>query len=165
LIFQVEKLELSNIQIGYARMIYFFFLLVSYLIVGRVIDKYSPKFALLFGIAAHGIPPILYGLFGNFASVIVAGGFQGIGDAVWEISCMAYIFKLAPGREAVVFGLHLMLFGIRGTIGPLLSTSLIHSVSLPVLMGVTMICCVVGVLLLLHGDQTKPVMEVVSPDQ
>ncbi|WP_227013862.1 MFS transporter [Paenibacillus psychroresistens] len=154
-IIQVQKLELTNIQIGYARMVYFFCLLAAYLIMGWVIDRYSPKRAMFFGIAAYAIPPILYGLFGNYAAVIVAGGFQGIGDAIWDIGCMAYVFKLAPGREAVVFGLHLLLFGIRGTIAPLLSTSLIHSVSLNLMLGVAAICILIGCLMLLRGDQTK----------
>jgi MFS family permease len=155
-IIQIQKLELTNIQIGIARMVYFFCLLAAYLIIGWVIDRYSPKRAMFFGIVAFGIPPILYGLFGNYAAVIVAGGFQGIGDAIWDIGCMAYVFKLAPGREAVVFGLHLLLFGIRGSIAPLLSTSLFHSVPLYLLMGVAALCCLVGCLLLLRGDKTKP---------
>jgi MFS transporter, DHA1 family, staphyloferrin B biosynthesis exporter len=159
-IIQIQKLELTNIQIGYARMVYFFCLLTAYLIMGWVIDRYSPKRAMLFGIAAFSISPVLYGVFGNYAAVIVSGGFQGIGDAIWDIGCMAYVFKLAPGREAVVFGLHLMLFGIRGSIAPLLSTSLIHSVSFSLLMGVAGICCLAGCLLLLRGERTKPLLGV-----
>lgn len=123
-IIQVNQLALSNVEIGYIRMAYFTCLLLSYFIMGWVIDRYSPKVAMGFGTFAYMIVPLLYSLIGNFPSVIVAGGLQGFGDAIWDIGCMAYVFRLAPGREAVVFGLHLMLFGIRGTIGPLLSTSL-----------------------------------------
>ncbi|MEX2460081.1 MAG: MFS transporter [Paenibacillaceae bacterium] len=159
-IIQIQKLELTNIQIGYARMVYFFCLLVAYLIMGWVIDRYSPKHAMFFGIAAYGIPPILYGVLGNYAAVIVAGGFLGIGDAIWDIGCMAYVFKLAPGREAVVFGLHLMLFGIRGSIAPMLSTSLFHFISLSLLMGIAALCCLVGCLLLLREEKTKSLLGV-----
>jgi MFS transporter, DHA1 family, staphyloferrin B biosynthesis exporter len=123
-IIQVNQLALSNVEIGYIRMAYFSCLLLSYFIMGWVIDRYSPKVAMGFGTFAYIIVPLLYSLIGNYPSVIIAGGLQGFGDAIWDIGCMAYVFRLAPGREAVVFGLHLMLFGIRGTIGPLLSTSM-----------------------------------------
>ncbi|MDB5053571.1 MAG: major facilitator superfamily 1 [Bacilli bacterium] len=153
-IIQVQKLELSNLQIGYARMMYFFCLLLAYLIMGRVIDRYSPKRAMFFGIAAYGIAPVLYALFANYPAVIIAGGFQGIGDAIWDIGCLSYVIKMAPGREAVAFGLHLMLFGIRGTIAPLLSTSLIHTVSMPVILCAAAFCCLVGFLLFFTGNKS-----------
>jgi MFS family permease len=152
-IIQVEHLRLTNLQIGYARMMYFFCLLVAYLIMGWVIDRYSPKRAMFFGIAAYGTAPILYAIFNNYPAVIIAGGFQGIGDAIWDIGCLSFIFKIAPGREAVVFGLHLMLFGIRGTIAPLLSTSLIHVVSVPTILYAAAFFCLIGFVLLLREKE------------
>jgi MFS family permease len=146
----VEHLKLTNLQIGYARMMYFLCLLLAYFIMGWVIDRYSPKRAMFFGFASYFITPILYALFNNSPAVIIAGGFQGIGDAIWDIGCLSYIFKIAPGREAVVFGLHLMLFGIRGTIAPLLSTSLIHTLSLPIILYAGAICCLIGFVLLVR---------------
>jgi MFS family permease len=154
-IIQVQQLELTNSQIGYARMVYFLCLLLAYLVMGWVIDRYSPKRAMFFGLAAYAIAPVLYGVFGNYTAVIAAGGFQGIGDAIWDIGCMSYVFRLAPGREAVVFGLHLMLFGIRGTIAPLLSTSLIHFVSMPLILFAAGLCGLIGFLLLLRDDKTE----------
>ena len=123
-IIQVNQLELTNTEIGYARVCYFTCLLVSYFVVGGIIDRFSAKHTVAFGLAAFSIVPILYAVFGNYPSVLIGSGVQGIGDAIWDIGFLAYVFRLAPGREAVVFGLHLMLFGIRGTIGPLLSTYL-----------------------------------------
>jgi MFS transporter, DHA1 family, staphyloferrin B biosynthesis exporter len=152
-IIQVEHLRLTNLQIGYARMMYYFCLLVAYLIMGWVIDRYSPKRAMFFGIAAYGTAPVLYAIFNNYPAVIIAGGFQGVGDAIWDIGCMSFIFKIAPGREAVVFGLHLMLFGIRGTIAPLLSTSLIHVVSVPAILYAAAFCCLIGFVLLLREEE------------
>ncbi|HUC92435.1 MAG TPA: MFS transporter [Paenibacillus sp.] len=122
---QVEYLQLSNAQLGYARAAYFGCLLLAYLAVGWVIDRISAKKSIVYGLLAYSLVPLLYGLFGNYASVLVGSGIQGVGDAIWDIGIMAYLFRLAPGREAVVFGLHMMLFGVRGTIGPLLSTALL----------------------------------------
>jgi MFS family permease len=152
-IIQVEHLRLTNLQIGYARMMYFFCLLVAYLIMGWVIDRYSPKRAMFFGIGAYCTAPILYAIFNNYPAVIIAGGFQGVGDAIWDIGCLSYVFKIAPGREAVVFGLHLMLFGIRGSIAPLLSTSLIHVVSLPIILYAAAFCCLIGFVLLVREKE------------
>ncbi|BBH21564.1 nitrate transporter [Paenibacillus baekrokdamisoli] len=121
-IIQVTHLQLTNTEIGYARVTYFTCLLVAYFVVGGVIDRLSAKHTVAFGLAAFSIVPLLYAIFGNYPGVLIGSGVQGIGDAVWDIGFLAYVFRLAPGREAVVFGLHLMLFGIRGTIGPLLST-------------------------------------------
>ncbi len=133
-IIQVDRLQLSNLQIGYARIVYYVFLLLSYLIMGWVIDRFSPGHAMFFGISASATASLLYGLMENYPIVILASGMQGFGDAIWDIGVMAYIFRAAPGREAVVFGLHLMLFGFRGTIAPLLSTGLSGSVSLSLLL-------------------------------
>ncbi|MBW7458606.1 MFS transporter, partial [Paenibacillus sepulcri] len=129
-IIQVKQLELTNTEIGLTRVTYFSCLLITYFVVGVVIDRLSAKHTVAFGFAAFSMVPLLYGLFGNYPAVLVGSGIQGVGDAIWDIGFLAYVFRLAPGREAVVFGLHLMLFGIRGTIGPLLSTYL--SDSLPV---------------------------------
>ncbi len=128
-IIQVHVLNLNNLQIGYVRVAYFLFLLLAYLTMGSIIDRFSPRHALLAGIAAYAIAPLLYGLFGTYSAVIVASSFQGIGDAIWDIGCLSYVFKIAPGREAIAFGFHLMLFGVRGTIGPLIGTSLAHASS------------------------------------
>ena len=103
--------------------------MTAYLIVGFVIDRLSAKHTIIFGFGAFAIVPLLYALMGNYPAVLIGSGIQGIGDAIWDIGILAYVFRLAPGREAVVFGLHLMLFGVRGTIAPLLSTFL--SGSLP----------------------------------
>ncbi|WP_284639603.1 MFS transporter [Paenibacillus silviterrae] len=146
-IIQVSHLGLSNLEIGYIRMSYFTCLLLSYFIMGWVIDRYSPRVAMCFGTFAYALVPLLYGLGGTYPAVIAAGGLQGFGDAIWDIGCMAYVFRLAPGREAVVFGLHLMLFGIRGTIGPLLSTSLGGTVSFELLLLFAAGCAAVGCLL------------------
>jgi len=145
-IIQVDLLQLSNVQIGLARVAYYSCLLTSYFIVGWVIDRFSAKHTMVYGIAAFAVVPLLYAIFGNYAAVLVGSGIQGIGDAIWDIGILAYVFRLAPGREAVVFGLHLMLFGIRGTIAPLLSTSLTGIVPLSVLLLGAAICGVIGIL-------------------
>lgn len=150
-IIQVEVLQLSNVEIGYARMTYYLFLIISYLFVGWAIDRYPPERALVFGIGAYGIAPLLYSLFGNYSAVIAASGVQGIGDAIWDIGILAFVFRIAPGREAVVFGLHLLLFGIRGTIGPLLSTSLDAVLTQSSLLFVASILGIVGTVLFILG--------------
>lgn len=133
-IMQVDRLELSNTQIGIARAAYFVCLLSAYFVCGRVIDKLSAKHTVAFGLAAFSIVPFCYALLGNYGAVLIGSGIQGIGDAIWDIGFLAYMFRLAPGREAVVVGLHFMLFGIRGTIGPLLSTYLSDAVPLAYLL-------------------------------
>jgi len=134
-IIQVERLELTNVEIGYARMTYFACLLLAYFVVGWAIDRISAKSTIIYGLLAFAAVPTLYGLFGNYPSVLIGSGIQGIGDAIWDIGILAYVFRLAPGREAVVFGLHMLLFGIRGTVGPLLSTTLAgYGMSMPPLL-------------------------------
>ncbi|QHT60087.1 MFS transporter [Paenibacillus lycopersici] len=144
-IIQVDRLELSNTQIGIARAVYFLCLLSSYYVTGRVIDKLSAKHTVAFGLAAFGIVPLCYAMLGNYSAVLIGSGIQGMGDAIWDIGFLAYMFRLAPGREAVVVGLQFMLFGIRGTIGPLLSTYLSDSVPLSYLLTGAGICGFLGV--------------------
>jgi len=121
---QKQELALSFMQIGLARTTYFAFLLLTYVIAGALIDRMASRQVVLGGIAAYALVPLLYGLSESFPVVIIGSGIQGLGDAIWDIGIMAYVFRLAPDRVAVVFGLHLLLFGIRGTIAPLISTAL-----------------------------------------
>ncbi|WP_139992045.1 MFS transporter [Paenibacillus paridis] len=151
-IIQVDVLELSNVQIGFARVAYFSALLLTFLIAGWMIDRIDIKYTLLCGIAAYAIVPMIYGLWGSYAAVITGNAIQGIGEAIWDIGILAFVFRLAPGREAMVFGLHLMLFGFRGTVGPILSSSLSSSVSLTILLIIASICGWIGTLLFLSGN-------------
>jgi MFS family permease len=154
-IIQVEHLHLTNVQIGYARIAYYVCLIVAFLVVGWAVDRFPPERTLVYGIAAYGVAPMLYGLFGNYPSVIVASGVQGIGDAIWDIGILTYIFRIAPGREAVVFGLHLLLFGIRGSIGPILSTSLTHTVPISAILLFAAACSFIGLLLFVIGNRAR----------
>ena len=47
-IIQVNQLELTNTEIGYARVCYFTCLLVSYFVVGGIIDRFSAKHTVAF---------------------------------------------------------------------------------------------------------------------
>ncbi|GLG01080.1 hypothetical protein Alches_11190 [Alicyclobacillus hesperidum subsp. aegles] len=129
-IYQVHRLNLSNDQIGMTRVAYYIALLVAYFVLGWLIDKSSPRLAMFVGMLAYTLAPLLYVVFGSYFGVIVSCMFLGVGDAAWDIGCMAYIFKVSPGREATAFGLHYLLFGIRGTVAPILSTALTHNMSL-----------------------------------
>ncbi|WP_243864713.1 MFS transporter [Paenibacillus castaneae] len=151
-IIQVDVLQLSNVQIGYARVAYFTALLLTFWIAGWMIDRIDIKYTLLCGIAAYAVVPMLYGLWGDYASVITGNAIQGIGEAIWDIGILAFVFRLAPGREAMVFGIHLMLFGIRGTLGPILSASLSSHVSLSSLLIAASICGWIGTMLFLTGN-------------
>jgi MFS family permease len=155
-IIQVRELQLNNIEIALARMTYYVCLLVAYFVVGWVIDRFSAKQTLVYGLAAFAIVPLLYGIFGNYPAVIIGSGIQGIGDAIWDIGILAYIFRAVPGREAVVFGLHLMLFGIRGSIAPLISTGLSDYMPISGLLIAAAICgCIGTVIFLLQKDNKE----------
>lgn len=154
-IIQVKELHLNNVEIGITRISYYVCLLTAYFVVGWVIDRFSAKQTLIYGLGAFAIVPLLYGIFGNYPSVIIGSGIQGIGDAIWDIGILAYVFRVVPGREAVVFGLHLMLFGIRGTIGPLLSTGLSNYVPISGLLIAASICGWLGTLIFLMDKEKK----------
>ena len=155
-IYQIHALNLNNAQIGITRVAYYTLLLVAYFIQGFVIDKLSPRHALVFGMLAYALAPLLYVLIGNYASVIVASACLGAGDATWDIGVMSYIFKLAPGREASVFGLHLLLFGLRGTVAPVLSTVATQVVPLSVVLTVASALCLAGMFMIWFRGGTKP---------
>ncbi|MBB3109742.1 MFS family permease [Paenibacillus phyllosphaerae] len=153
-IIQVDVLDLSNVQIAFARIAYYCGLLTTFLIAGWMIDRFDIKYTLMFGIGAYAVVPALYGLWGSYAAVIVGNGIQGIGEAIWDIGILAFVFRLAPGREAAVFGIHLMLFGVRGTIGPILSSSLADSLSLSTLLVAASICGIIGTSLFIMGNKS-----------
>lgn len=159
-IYQIHTLNLNNAQIGITRVAYYTLLLVAYFIQGFVIDKLSPRHALVFGMLAYALAPLLYVLIGNYSSVIVASACLGIGDATWDIGVMSYVFKLAPGREASVFGLHLLLFGLRGTVAPVLSTAATEFIPLSVVFVVSSTLCLAGMFMIwFRGGKTPSPME------
>ncbi|MCR2806158.1 MFS transporter [Paenibacillus soyae] len=154
-IIQVDVLELSNIQIGLARVAYFTALLLTFWVAGRMIDRYPIKYVLMVGIGAYAVVPMLYGIWGTYPAVILGNAIQGIGEAIWDIGILSFIFRLVPGREAMVFGIHLMLFGVRGTLGPLLGSTLTSEVSISSLLIAASICGWIGTALFVFGNRGK----------
>ncbi|RJE89074.1 MFS transporter [Paenibacillus sp. 1011MAR3C5] len=157
---QVDVLELSNVQIGYARVAYFTALLLTFWIAGLMIDRFPIQYTLMIGIGAYAVVPMLYGVWGTYSAVIAGNAIQGIGEAIWDIGILAFVFRLVPGREAMVFGIHLMLFGVRGTAGPLLSSSLTSSLSLSTLLIAASICGWIGTALFVFGNRNQKVLQV-----
>lgn len=154
-IIQVDVLQLRNVEIGYARAAYFTGLLLTYLIGGRMIDRFDIKYTLLCGIGAYVVVPTLYGVWGSYSAVVIGNFVQGIGDAIWDIGILAFIFRLSPGREASLFGLHLMLFGIRGTLGPILSSLLAGVVPIPFILIAASLCALVGTVMFWMGNRNR----------
>lgn len=154
-IIQVDVLELSNLQIGYARVAYFTTLFLTYWTAGLMIDRFPIKYTLTIGVGAYAVVPMLYGLWGTYPAVVTGNAIQGVGEAIWDIGILAFVLRLVPGREAMVFGIHLMLFGIRGTVGPILGASLTGSVSLSVLLVGASICGWIGTILFIAGNSKK----------
>ncbi|RIX53070.1 MFS transporter [Paenibacillus nanensis] len=152
---QVDVLELTNVQIGYARVAYFTALLLTFWTAGRMIDRFPIKYTLMIGIGAYAIVPMLYGLWGTYPAVIIGNGIQGIGEAIWDIGILAFVFRLVPGREAMVFGIHLMLFGVRGTLGPILGSTLTSQVPISALLIAAGICGAIGTVLFIWGNRGK----------
>ncbi|MEK4252260.1 MFS transporter [Paenibacillus sp. FSL W7-1287] len=155
-IIQVDILGLTNVEIGYARVAYYVALLLTFWLGGIMIDRIDIKYILLIGISAYAIVPMLYSLWGTYPAVLLGNGIQGIGEAIWDIGIMAFIFKIAPGREAVVFGIHLMFFGIRGSIGPILGTSLTSTLNIDVILMIASTFAWIGTLLFLWGNRKEP---------
>ncbi|WP_244912802.1 MFS transporter [Paenibacillus pasadenensis] len=150
-IFQVSYLGLSNTEIGLTRVAYFTALLLTYLVAGRMLDRFDIRYTLLAGIGAYAVVPMLYGLWGTYEAVMLGNFIQGMGEAIWDIGILAFIFRLAPGREGAVFSIHLMLFGIRGTVGPLLSTGLSGHLTLSWMLLFASACGWIGTLLFAGG--------------
>jgi MFS family permease len=156
-IIQVDRLALSNVEIGWARIVYYIFLLAAYLVVGWVIDRFSAKRTVLYGLAAYSFVPTLYALFESYPAVLAGSAVLAVGDAIWDIGFMTYVFRLAPGREAAAFGLHMMLFGIRGTVGPILSTALSGAgLPMPALLAATALFGWIGLALYLMLGRRTP---------
>ncbi|PWV88451.1 MFS transporter [Paenibacillus cellulosilyticus] len=154
-IIQVDELDLTNVQIGVARIAYYSGLLLTYLAAGWMIDRYDIRYTLMVGIGAYAVVPMLYGIWGTYSAVILGNGIQGMGEAIWDIGILSFIFRLVPGREGVIFGVHLMLFGFRGTLGPLLSASLSESVALSSLLIIASICGWIGTSLFILGSRGR----------
>lgn len=163
-IYQVHTLNLSNAQIGFTRVLYYVALLVAYFAVGWIIDTWSPRRAMFIGMGAYALAPALYVLDGSFTAVMISCALLGVGDAVWDIGCMSYIFRAVPGREAEAFGLHFLLFGVRGAIAPLVSTAMTHAMSLTDIFLIAIGICALGIALFAVPTQPRaPSRQVEAP--
>ncbi len=155
-IIQVDRLELTNVEIGTLRVAYTACLLVSYLIMGWVMDRYSPQLALCIAMALYTVVPLLYGFVGTYSSILIGSGLQGLSDAIWDIGILMFIYRIVPNREGIAFGLHLMLFGIRGSIGPMLSASVIPWIPIAAVLSGAACFCLLGFLLFLVYFYRRP---------
>lgn len=155
-IIQVDILALSNVEIGYARVAYYVALLLTFWLGGIMIDRFDIKYTLMAGIGAYAIVPALYSLWGTYPAVLLGNAMQGVGEAIWDIGIMAFIFKIAPGREAVVFGIHLMAFGIRGSIGPILGTSLTSWLNIDIILICASLFACLGTIIFIWGNRHEP---------
>jgi MFS family permease len=153
---QMEVLELNFVQVGWTRTMYYICLLFAFFICGILLDRFPPQRVIATGLAVYGVVPLLYSVFGTYPAVLIASGILGIGDAIWDIGILAYVFRLAPGREAVAFGLHLLLFGIRGTIGPLLSTGLESVLPYSIMLYAAALLAFIGTAIYLKGNRRQP---------
>jgi MFS family permease len=149
-IIQVEHLQLTNLQISQSKVIYFIVLLLSYYATGRIIDRYSPGQTLIFAMVGFMTGPLLYIFFPGYGGVLTANAIYGAADAAWELSILSFIFRMAPGREAVVYSIHLLLFGIRGTIAPIIGTSLVSSMPMTQILCISTACGLLGLLLFIR---------------
>lgn len=160
-IIQVRHLGLTDSEIGVARTVYVACLLTAYLIGGRAIDRMPVRNVLLCGLLAYAIVPMMYALIPHYRTVLLASGVQGVGDAIWDIGILNYVFRIAPGREAAVFSLHLMLFGIRGSIAPFLSTGLVGVAPFSAILAVSSLCGWIGAVLFFAAGSTlfRPLLQ------
>lgn len=151
-IIQVRHLGLTDSEIGTARTVYVACLLAAYLIGGRAIDQMPVRNVLSCGLLAYAVVPMMYAFVPHYGTVLVASGVQGVGDAIWDIGILNYVFRIAPGREAAVFSLHLMLFGIRGSIAPFLSTGLVGVAPFSVILAAASLCGWIGAVLFFTAE-------------
>lgn len=155
-IIQVDVLQLTNVEIGYARVSYYVALLLTFWLGGIMIDRLDIKYTLMAGIGAYAVVPMLYSLWGTYSAVLLGNAIQGIGEAIWDIGILAFIFRIAPGREAVVFGIHLMAFGIRGSIGPILGTSFTGMFEINTILMIASLFGWIGTIIFVWGNRGKP---------
>lgn len=140
-ILQVQVLHMSNFEISLTRVVYFLFLLAAYFFGGRLIDRFSPRQALVWSIGAYALAPLAFVLLKNHFGMLASNAVYGVADALWDIGILTYVLRAAPGNEATVFSLHQLLYGIRGSLAPIVGTSLLGSLSMGTLLAAASISC------------------------
>ncbi|UUZ91761.1 hypothetical protein LJK87_40595 [Paenibacillus sp. P25] len=99
-IVQVQRLELSNVEIGYIRMVYYAMLILAYWLMGWVIDRYSPKHAMYFGIAGFTLVPLLYGAIGTYPFLLGRRRTAGVCRCDLGYRVPGLYFPHCPGKRS-----------------------------------------------------------------
>ncbi|MCD9022914.1 MFS transporter [Cohnella silvisoli] len=136
-LYQVEKMHLTNGQIGLISMATTASALVFNPIWGRIIDRYSTMPVLLVSALTGAAMPFVYWIAPSMG-LLVSGAFAaGIASAGMDLAWINYISRSAGKHITSFSGIYLTLVGVRGILAPLcgvitmriLGTSLLFGIS------------------------------------
>lgn len=154
-IYQVQVLGLSNAQLAFPRMGQAALGILTLPLWGPLIDRIGARrtilITLVIMIASHSI----YVASGGFWAVILAGALMGLVDAGNELSWNLMMYEAAGRAAATYTGVHQMLLGIRGIVGPLAGTALIGLLPIQVVFAIGPVCTLLAIYLIRSASVTQ----------
>ncbi len=123
---QVDQLRLSYSEIGGLGVVQSTFFLLSYLILGRQIDRNGGLNTLVWVLAAGAVVPLTYMV--ATAGWMLAPAFAAIGvvNAGLDLCVLSTVIQLSPPERLGDYsGLQTTVFGLRGLVAPFLGVWLV----------------------------------------
>ena len=128
-LYQVNKMGLTNFQIGQLSIFWMIGWFISAPFWGSLNDKKNPLIVIKSAIILFLISPFIYFMDPIFYILPLASITAGAAGSALEVGWLNQIIKLGKGKSAVYSGIYLTGLGLRGLIGPLIGGLLINYLS------------------------------------
>lgn len=131
-LYQVDKLQITNEFVSLMAFIASLMSLAFYYIGGRFMDRKGPVKITMVLYAFNMIIPLVYLLSRSVWPLIIVAAVTGVMNAGLDLSALANTMHYA-GKKSVApyFAIHITLLGVRGTLAPLLGPFLVGHLSYP----------------------------------
>lgn len=158
-IYQVKVLGLSNAELAYSRIAQAVLAICCLPLWGPLIDRMGPRRAMMITLGTLLVSHSIYVAGGGFTAVIVAGALMGVLESGNELSWNLMMYEAAGKAAAAYTGVHQMMLGIRGIIGPLVGTALIGVLPMQTVFLIGPVCTLVALYLVWAAKPTQHQVE------
>jgi hypothetical protein len=126
-IFQVDELRVTNTEVANMQNLASVAQVAGFFVWGALMDRKGPLMAVFVSVAIVSVMPLCYAVATSIGLLYLASVAGGLAMSGIELGYLNTTLLFAEhGRAAQYQALHSSLFGIRGTVAPLLAIPLMH---------------------------------------
>jgi len=143
---QIQVFNMNNFQIGQLAIFWIIGWFLTASLWGWIVDRFQPLYAIIIAIVLYLGSPILYFMQSPFHLLLLASFIAGAAGSSQEVGWQNLMMKLGGEKSSRYSGIYLTMLGVRGLIGPLLSTFLLLYINIFSLFLITCIMLMLGLI-------------------